>query len=89
MTPLPLVRDSQLPKPENYADTGCDLAPSCLRCPFERCRYDEPKGTKIRVREKHRRIEAMYAAGYEPREIAAAAGISRRQVERVLARERR
>ena len=23
-----------------YRDTGCNLAPSCLRCPFEVCQYD-------------------------------------------------
>lgn len=29
-------------KPEfiEYRDTGCDLAPACLACPFDVCRYD-------------------------------------------------
>ncbi len=35
------IRMEALPEYANYKDTGCDLAPSCLRCPFARCRYDK------------------------------------------------
>ncbi len=28
----------------HYRDEGCDLAESCLNCPFEQCIYDEPGG---------------------------------------------
>jgi len=34
-----------MPEGLTYQDTGCDLAPSCLNCPFPSCRYDFP-GTK-------------------------------------------
>ena len=27
----------------DYKDEGCNLAPSCLRCPFERCQFDTPE----------------------------------------------
>lgn len=30
-----------------YADTGCELAPSCLRCPLPACRYDLPPKTAL------------------------------------------
>ncbi len=27
-----------------YRDDGCELAGSCLKCPFKRCIHDEPGG---------------------------------------------
>jgi hypothetical protein len=33
-------RKSSLPEGRKWRDTGCDLAPSCLACPFSECRYD-------------------------------------------------
>jgi magnesium transporter len=38
------TRMDALPENTDYADGGCDLYPSCLRCPLPRCRYDEPGG---------------------------------------------
>ena len=26
----------------HYEDTGCEVAPSCLRCPLPQCKYDDP-----------------------------------------------
>ncbi len=43
---LPRVRRDALPEHADYRDTGCDLAPSCLRCPLRRCRYDEPRAVR-------------------------------------------
>ncbi len=40
------IRREALPEYANYRDTGCDLAPSCLSCPFVRCRYDKPEEKK-------------------------------------------
>ena len=37
------IRREALPEFANYRDTGCELAPSCLRCPFARCQYDKEK----------------------------------------------
>lgn len=42
----------------DYADTGCDLEPSCLNCRLPRCRYDMEPGEVmhlVRVREARRR----------------------------------
>jgi hypothetical protein len=36
-----LVRDEALPEHADYRDTGCELSPSCLRCPLPRCKYDD------------------------------------------------
>ena len=36
-----------MPEPEVYQpDQGCDLAPSCLTCPFVVCRHDVNMGKK-------------------------------------------
>ena len=40
------VRKEALPENTLYEDTGCDLASSCLSCPFVRCRYDYPDGIR-------------------------------------------
>ena len=40
------VRTDALPEHITYQDTGCELAPSCLTCPLERCQYDDPVGAR-------------------------------------------
>ena len=36
------LRHEEDPMSRTFRDTGCNLAPSCLRCPFEVCKYDRP-----------------------------------------------
>jgi hypothetical protein len=31
-----------MPELMHYADTGCEVCPSCLRCPLPQCKYDDP-----------------------------------------------
>lgn len=73
-----------------YRDTGCELAPSCLRCPFPRCRYDEPGGVAAPLRlgrdaeiVRLRRDRRLSIA-----ELAARFGVSRRTMYRILAQQR-
>ena len=40
------VRRGALPEYAHYEDRGCDLAPSCLSCPFVRCQYDKTEEIK-------------------------------------------
>lgn len=44
--PKPHVKNQILPNPDleedRYFDTGCELAPSCLSCPFPVCKEDDP-----------------------------------------------
>lgn len=40
------IRREALPEHATYRDTGCDLAPSCLSCPFVHCRYDKAEEKK-------------------------------------------
>ena len=43
---MALIRANALPEVHRYEDTGCDVAPSCLRCPLPMCRYDHPQGIR-------------------------------------------
>lgn len=31
-----------LPEQMSYHDTGCEVSPSCLRCPLPQCKFDDP-----------------------------------------------
>ena len=84
----PARRDA-LPEHTAYADTGCDIHPSCLNCPLVRCRYDEPGGSRrVLSAGRDQVIVQMQGAGRPISAIAARFGISRRTVFRVLARSR-
>ncbi len=83
------VRSDALPERLLYRDTGCELSPTCLRCPLERCRYDEPGGIRALIQAP--RDDALLrrrAQGTPIRALALEFGVSRRTVCRVLARRR-
>jgi hypothetical protein len=83
-------RRDALPEHTSYADTGCDLHPSCLTCPLARCRYDEPGGAR-RLLAEGRDIEVVALqrqGGVTIDTIARRVGVSRRTVFRILARAR-
>ncbi|HXH23088.1 MAG TPA: helix-turn-helix domain-containing protein [Dehalococcoidia bacterium] len=83
-------RRDGLPEHTHYADTGCDLHPSCLSCPLARCRYDEPGGARaIAGRDRDEAIlRARRQEGVTVEVLARRFGVSRRTVFRVLARAR-
>ncbi len=77
-----------LPEYCQYHDDGCQYAPSCLNCPFERCIYDEPGGKQGHNR-KMRDREMVRIFTEEKKGIAELAGmfaVSRRTVQRALKR---
>jgi hypothetical protein len=88
--PARRTRRDALPEHTQYADTGCDLHPSCLTCPLVRCRYDQDvdAARKRAGRERDRRIIELQRRGKTIGMIAARFGVSRRTVFRVLARDR-
>ena len=83
-------KDSQVeldlpPEYTRYRDEGCDLANSCLDCPFTRCIYDEPGGKqrwlkRLRAREMAR----LFTKGKGVKELAMMFGVSQRTVQRAL-----
>ena len=84
---IPLV--DRRPEETHYRDTGCELAPSCLQCPMERCVYDEPEGG--RGAERASRDAEIYKLYREQRQdiqaLAARFGVSRRTIHRAVARQ--
>ncbi len=89
MTEEPENNEFDLP-PEycRYRDEGCDLAGSCLNCPFPNCIYEQPRGRQRwlkRLREKEM-IRLFTTEGKGLKELAAMFGISQRTVQRVLKR---
>jgi len=81
------ARRDALPEHTQYADTGCDVHPTCLSCPLVRCRYDEPGGARRLLSEgRDRQIVALRRSGEAINQIAGRFGVSRRTVFRVLAR---
>ena len=74
-----------LPEEFPYEDEGCELAPSCLNCPFPRCLEEEPWGKEKFL--KHQRAKRMWQLREEGKsvgEIARIFEVSTRTVQRWL-----
>ena len=72
----------------HYRDEGCDLADSCLNCPFPRCIYDQ-SGGKQRWLKRLRDREIVRMASTEGKgvkELAMMFRLSQRTVQRALKR---
>ena len=63
---------------------GCDLFPSCLRCPLPQCRYDNP-GRQTGKELRNREMVRLRKAGMEVKELAQRFGVSKRTVHRIIA----
>jgi hypothetical protein len=86
--PLPLARRDTLPDYAEYRDTGCELAPSCLRCPFARCQYDVGGGVRRHMLDRRdREIALLRRRHHAPIDMLAGTyGVSRRTIFRILRR---
>lgn len=69
----------------SYGDQGCDLAPSCLNCPFPRCRFDAPGEGRRQVKgRRDRELVRLRRQGATIAELARRFGVSKRTVHRIL-----
>jgi hypothetical protein len=84
--PLPLVRRDTLPDGWNYADTGCELSATCLRCPLARCQYDVPNGARAElIASRDREIALLRRRHGAPIDMLAGTyGLTRRHIFRIL-----
>ncbi len=82
---LPLRSDA-LPEYTDYADTGCDLYPSCLSCPLPRCRYEDSGGAPaiLRTGRDATILKLATQDGLGVERLAEMFGLSRRTIFRVL-----
>jgi hypothetical protein len=72
----------------HYKDDGCELADSCLNCPFPDCIYAQPGGKQqwlngLRDREV---LRLFTTRGKGEKELASMFGVSRRTIQRILKR---
>lgn len=84
--PLPLVRRDTLPEHTDYRDTGCAVAPRCLRCPLPRCRYEEPRPVRgVSTLARDREIALLRRRHRAPIKLLAGAyGLDPRTIFRIL-----
>ncbi len=89
--PLPKEDDPEIepdlpPEYCRYRDTGCELADSCLHCPFPQCIYDEPRGRQHWLKKlRNREIAKLFSSGgKEVKELALMFGVSQRTIQRAL-----
>ena len=79
--------DADLP-PEycQYRDEGCELADSCLNCPFEECIYDEPGGKQSLIKElRDKEMARLFTTdGKGIKELSQMFAVSQRTVQRAL-----
>ena len=80
-----------LPEYCRYRDEGCDLAESCLNCPFTECIYDQPRGKVSRSKAvRNEQIIQVYKKGScSLSELAERFNVSIRTVQRALAGRRK
>lgn len=85
----PETETDPLPEYYHYQDEGCELATSCLNCPFARCIYEEPGGKQHFIKGlRDREILRLYTEGRGIKELAVMFDISQRTVQRALKRAR-
>jgi hypothetical protein len=80
---LGYARENALADTINWKDTGCDLAPSCLACPFAECRYvSRVPIQQVRRAQRRDEVVALTNQGLSRRAIAERLKISPTLVSR-------
>lgn len=75
-----------LPEFFTYRDDGCEVAPACLRCPLEVCKYDDPLAYQREILQaRHAPALLLLSQGVSPTEVARQTGIGVRTVHRLKA----
>ena len=77
-----------VPERYPYHDDGCEVSPSCLKCPLPQCKHDDPNWLQ-RQRQKERDrgvVASLREDGLSVPEVAARFELSQRTVFRILKR---
>jgi len=70
---------------ERYPDKGCELAPTCLDCPFPTCKYDQHVGGQTLLKTtRDQEIRRRFQAGASVDDLIKAYNVSKRTVQRAL-----
>ena len=74
-----------LPEYCHYRDEGCELADSCLSCPFPRCVHEEPRGKQRWLKKlRDKEISRLFNGGCGTKALGTMFGLSRRTIQRAL-----
>ncbi len=78
-----------LPEFCHYRDEGCELAQSCLRCPFPRCVHDGSRGQSGKIKSiRDRQIIRLHNRKKKTvKELAVQYRLSVRTIKRILANQ--
>lgn len=70
----------------NWHDTGCELSPHCLSCPFPLCVHDLGGGGKATARSLARQeaITQLSLQGWNNQELSRYFGVTMRTIQRAL-----
>ena len=87
----PDKRRSKEPSIVHYADTGCEVARTCLKCPLSRCKFDDMAwfATYRRLAHDLRIAAAINSEGLSIAEAAQRYSVTPRTILRILNRCRR
>ena len=69
-----------------YRDEGCELAASCLSCPFQRCLHDQPGNRQSLLKTlRDREIRTLFHTNHKGiKDLAAMFSVSTRTVQRAV-----
>ena len=86
---LEKTNDVELDLPPEYCcyrDEGCELADSCLNCPFLKCIYEEPGGRRRWLKERRdKEIVRLFTTKSKGiKQLATMFSLSQRTVQRAL-----
>ncbi|MFC1931463.1 hypothetical protein ACFLXJ_04620 [Chloroflexota bacterium] len=75
-----------LPEYCQYKDEGCDLADSCLECPFPQCVYEQHGGKQRWLKKlRDREVARLFTSeGKGIKDLASTFSVSQRTVQRAL-----
>ena len=80
------MRDTR-PEFVSYRDDGCEVSPSCLRCPLPQCKYDDPGFlTRLRREQRDKDVVGLLKQGASMRQAAEESGLTERTVFRIRKR---
>ena len=87
----PDKRRSKEPGIVHYADTGCEVARTCLECPLSRCKFDDMAwfNSYRRLARDFHIATAIHSEGLSIKEAAQRYSVTPRTIFRILNRFRR
>jgi len=77
------TKEDTLPEFTKYKDTGCDLAVSCLDCPFPKCILDNGGKDHYFIKKRDSEIVRLRAEGKTYKELCLMFNVRLRTIQRV------